>query len=450
MDVNEGVLFNDSDPDADTLTTTVVGNPANGDLTLNADGSFTYTPDSGFVEVRFVHLPGERRSRVRRCGRHDHGFESGRWLPDDSYFTAHGTVLTVSAGEGLLRNDADVDDDELQVVLVSDVQHGDLTLNADGIVHLHARRRIHRRRHVHVLRRRWSRAQPDRAGDPDGHQHRAGFATRRLLTHSQPAAVCTRPASASWRTIPISTMTHSPASVLSYPVHGTLLFNANGSFTYIPFAGYVGDDSFTYQLSDGAATSGPTTVTLHVLNTAPFTEPDFYQVARMGGRWSSPRRMAFSRTTPTMNVTRSRPRLFPWPAHGNLSFNPDGSFTYTPFAGFVGEDTFAYTLSDTATTSSATTVTISVRNAPPVIVPGQFDVLHDTTLTVPAAQGILAGAVDPDDDTITATLLADVQHGDLTLNANGSFVYVPDTGFVGIDRFTVTVSDGALRRRKWK
>jgi VCBS repeat-containing protein len=43
-----GVLENDSDPDGDTLTASVVSGPANGTLTLNADGSFTYTPAANF------------------------------------------------------------------------------------------------------------------------------------------------------------------------------------------------------------------------------------------------------------------------------------------------------------------------------------------------------------------------------------------------------------------
>lgn len=44
-----GVLGNDSDPDGDPLTATLVTGPSNGTLTLNPDGSFTYTPNDDFV-----------------------------------------------------------------------------------------------------------------------------------------------------------------------------------------------------------------------------------------------------------------------------------------------------------------------------------------------------------------------------------------------------------------
>lgn len=39
-----GVLQNDSDPDGEPLTASVVSDPINGDLSFNSDGSFTYTP----------------------------------------------------------------------------------------------------------------------------------------------------------------------------------------------------------------------------------------------------------------------------------------------------------------------------------------------------------------------------------------------------------------------
>lgn len=43
-----GVLTDDSDPDGDVISAVLVSGPSNGTLTLNADGSFTYTPNAGF------------------------------------------------------------------------------------------------------------------------------------------------------------------------------------------------------------------------------------------------------------------------------------------------------------------------------------------------------------------------------------------------------------------
>jgi subtilisin family serine protease len=43
-----GVLANDSDPDGDALTAVLFAGPTKGTLTLNANGSFTYTPNVGY------------------------------------------------------------------------------------------------------------------------------------------------------------------------------------------------------------------------------------------------------------------------------------------------------------------------------------------------------------------------------------------------------------------
>jgi len=61
----------------------------------------------------------------------------------------------------------------------------------------------------------------------------------------------------------------------SNTAHGTLAFNADGSFTYTPDADFNGTDSFTYQASDGQANSGTATVTITVnpVNDAPSFTP---------------------------------------------------------------------------------------------------------------------------------------------------------------------------------
>ena len=44
-----GILANDTDPNGDALTAVLVTNPSHGTLTLNANGSFTYTPTAGYT-----------------------------------------------------------------------------------------------------------------------------------------------------------------------------------------------------------------------------------------------------------------------------------------------------------------------------------------------------------------------------------------------------------------
>ncbi len=61
-----------------------------------------------------------------------------------------------------------------------------------------------------------------------------------------------------------------------------------------------------------------------------------------------------------------------------------------------------------------------------------------------ASPGILSNDTSADGKTLSAGLVTDVKNGILILNSNGSFVYVPDIDFHGIDGFRYVAHDGVL------
>ncbi len=129
--------------------------------------------------------------------------------------------------------------------------------------------------------------------------------------------------------------------------------------------------------------------------------------------------------------------------NGVLNLNSDGSFTYTPALNFAGTDTFTYEAFDGQTNSSPATVTITVisTNLAPVATNDSYVFQLNKALTIPAP-GVLANDSDPDGDSLTAVLVAGPTNGTLTLNGDGSFIYVPATNFSGVDSFTYQASDG--------
>ncbi|MBK6759014.1 MAG: cadherin-like domain-containing protein [Moraxellaceae bacterium] len=52
--------------------------------------------------------------------------------------------------------------------------------------------------------------------------------------------------------------------IVSNPTHGTLVKNTDGTYTYTPEANFNGSDSFSYQVSDGALSSGVATANLTI------------------------------------------------------------------------------------------------------------------------------------------------------------------------------------------
>jgi hypothetical protein len=80
-------------------------------------------------------------------------------------------------------------------------------------------------------------------------------------------------------------------------------------------------------------------------------------------------------------------------------------------------------------------------NQAPVAVNDAYSTPQDTTLTVPAAAGVLANDTDANADALVAVLVGNPVHGTLTLSEDGSFTYAPVASYIGPDSFTYRASD---------
>ncbi len=87
---------------------------------------------------------------------------------------------------------------------------------------------------------------------------------------------------------------------------------------------------------------------------------------------------------------------------------------------------------------------VSIAYANP-ITPGKrsYLTLQDQELVVPVGSGLLSGAPGPDGDSLTASVASPPAHGSLTVNDDGSFAYVPTSGYAGGDSFAYRVADTA-------
>ncbi|MEE2641165.1 MAG: S8 family serine peptidase, partial [Planctomycetota bacterium] len=130
-----GVLANDSDPEGSSLTAVLVSGPSNGSLTLNSDGSFTYEPDADYFgsdSFQYRANDGVKNSAAATVTITIDGVNDAPVAEADTYSTNQDETLDVSAGNGVLSNDSDVDDDDLSAILVSGTSNGTLTLSSDG------------------------------------------------------------------------------------------------------------------------------------------------------------------------------------------------------------------------------------------------------------------------------------------------------------------------------
>jgi hypothetical protein len=133
---------------------------------------------------------------------------------------------------------------------------------------------------------------------------------------------------------------------------------------------------------------------------------------------------------------------------GALTSNGGGSFTYVPNAGFVGTETFTYTVADGqgGTDGGAVTLTVNDVEHAPDAVGDAYTIAPATTLTV-TAPGLLHNDSDHDADSLGVDVVpvADPANGVLTLSADGAFDYTPNIGFSGTDTFQYRIDDGTGR-----
>jgi large repetitive protein len=133
------------------------------------------------------------------------------------------------------------------------------------------------------------------------------------------------------------------------------------------------------------------------------------------------------------------------PGHGALTLNADGSFTYTPTTGYFGTDTFTYHVQDQFGRDSATDATVTLNISLPAA-PAATDDAYTTTANTAINQVASGGVLTNDSGTgITVTGNTPPARGTLLLNANGSFLYTPATGYSGTDNFNYTITDAFAR-----
>jgi hypothetical protein len=141
---------------------------------------------------------------------------------------------------------------------------------------------------------------------------------------------------------------------VSGPSAGEVELFEDGSFNYTPLENFDSPDSFRYRVCDGTTCSAPATVFIEItaVNDPPYGEDDYFGVNQDTVSFIGAPGVLANDYDPIEGDT-----LFVggWgaPGSGTLVGNPDGSFTYTPEAGFTGWDSFSYTVCDSGGCASA-------------------------------------------------------------------------------------------------
>jgi VCBS repeat-containing protein len=142
---------------------------------------------------------------------------------------------------------------------------------------------------------------------------------------------------------------------------GTLVLNANGTFSYTPLANANGVDTFTYHAYDGANASAPVTVTINVapVNDAPVAGADTLTTAQ-NTAIVTPVATLLANDTDVDNNPLTLTAVSN-ATNGTVGL-AGGQVTFTPTTGFTGAATYQYTVNDGVANATGT-VTVNVGAA---------------------------------------------------------------------------------------
>jgi large repetitive protein len=445
-----GLLANDTDADNDALTAQMVDDVAHGILTFNADGSFIYVHDgSESLTDAFTYraYDGKQYGSAVTVTITINPINNAPIVVVDSYTLNEGATLTVDAANGVLSNDTDAENDALEAILVTSPANGIITLNGDGsFTYIHNGSETTSDNFTYKVN----------DGTVDGNTVTVTFTINPV--NDAPVAVADEYDVPMGGTLTIdvangllandtdaenNTLT---AVLVDGPTYGTLTLNGDGSFSYEHNGSVTYTDSFTYRADDGTVQGSLVTVAINItgVNNKPVSVADAYSVDE-GGTLSVDAPGLLANDTDADNDALTA-QMVDDVAHGILTFNADGSFTYVHDGSESLTDAFTYRAYDGKQYGSAVTVTITINpiNDAPIVVVDSYTLNEGATLTVDAANGVLSNDTDAENDALEAILVTSPANGTITLNADGSFTYTHNGSETTSDNFTYKVNDGTV------
>jgi lipopolysaccharide export system protein LptA len=428
-------LSNDTDPENDTLTVTGNTQASNGTVTRSGN-TFTYTPRSGFSGAdSFSYTISDGKGNAATGLVNVTVGAAPNRAPTavtDTVTTNYGTAITINA----LSNDTDPENDTLTVTGNTQASNGTVTRSGNTF--------------TYTPRSGFSGADSFSYTISDG----KGNAATGLVNVTVGAAPNRAPTAVT-DTVTTNYSTAITINALSNdtdPENDTLTVTGNtqasngtvtrsgNTFTYTPRSGFSGADSFSYTISDGKGNSATGTVNITVGaapvdNKAPIAVNDTISTT-MG----VPVLVNLLANDSDPNGDKIALKTLSNPKNGKLYRMNDSYIFYFPNAGFVGKDSFTYTITDSKGATSTASVAITVAPA------NRLPVAKNDVVTAKSGKAVilnvLANDADPDGDALTVLGATVPSHGSIRWQDKKTIIYTPRADYTGWDNFAYTISDG--------
>jgi len=413
------VLANDTDLEGDVAVVSSVTDGANGSVSINENGTVTYTPNADFNGAdSFTYTNAEGTIGIVNVT--VDSVNDLTIVADDSATLNEDASIEID----VLANDTDVDGIASAVSSVTDGTNGSVSINENGTVTYTPNANFNGIDSFTYTNEEGATATVNVTVD----------AVNDLTVANTDAVTLNEDASVVIDVLANDTDVEgniSAVASVTNGANGTVTINDNGTVTYTPNANFNGTDSFTYTNTEG--TTATVDVTVDAVNDLTVTNVD---LATLNEDASVEIDVLANDTdiegdiSAVVSVTNG--------ANGSVSINDNGTVTYTPNADFNGADSFTYTNAEG--TVGIVSVTVDAVNDLTVVNTDTATLNEDASVEI----DVLANDTDAEGDISEVASVTNGANGSVTINDNGTVTYTPNANFNGADSFTYTNAEGTV------
>lgn len=231
---------------------------------------------------------------------------------------------------------------------------------------------------------------------------------------------------------------------------GDVHVDDQGRVHFLPEEDFFGDASFNYRLidSEGGVGKGTVNIAIAGVNDAPVARDDHRILAWSNNSYENIY-LSSVFTANDYDVDGDPLRLVAVGAaeYGSISLDGAGQLRYVaPTDRWVGIDRFTYQISDDHGLTATATAWLDVRINTSPDVYSELLFTSEDVVSVLSQSDLLANDNDIDGDTMTIIAVDQAEHCQVTLQADGSILFVPEQNYnnlyPGQASFRYTVSDG--------